>query len=177
MLSYHPPICKTVFFTALKDEPEISRMSTDVIEYESADCGFNLKFSATYSNGKTRNVACNGDDRLTSGETRQVSAGMGYGTMTDAEIGDCVTGIRFQAFMDRSGLTHCSIGSGVTSIDQSAFLRCKSLTSCTLPSGVTSIGHSAFSHCSSLTNMVIPSGVTNISVYIFTYDNRYIYVK
>ena len=82
--------------------------------------------------------------------------------ITQADIGNTVTSIGDNAFLDCSGLTSVTIPDSVTSIGEYAFLNCIGLTSVTIGNGVTSIGTAAFSDCSSLTSVTIGNGVTSI---------------
>ena len=81
--------------------------------------------------------------------------------ITQADIGNTVTSIGDNAFLDCSGLTSVTIPDSVTSIGEYAFLNCIGLTSVTIGNGVTSIGNSAFAGCS-LTSVTIPDSVTSI---------------
>lgn len=82
-------------------------------------------------------------------------------------IGDAITSISNEAFLECYGLTSCTIGSGVTHIGDVAFQSCTSLTSIDISDSVTSIGENAFNGCSSLTSCTIGSGVTYIGFYVF----------
>lgn len=117
----------------------------------SADVSY--KFVANYSGGESYSAYCNNSTTLTSGETKP--NGYVASAMTNAEIGDCVTSIGKQAFLQCTSLTSANIPSGVTSIDEGAFSSCISLSSITIPSGVTNIGEAAFFLCDSLTNVTI----------------------
>lgn len=64
-------------------------------------------------------------------------------------------------------LISVQIGDGVTSIGPNAFLNCTQLTELNIPSSVTSIGYYAVSGCFSLTNIVIPDSVTSIDYNAF----------
>lgn len=111
------------------------------------------KFVATYNDGRTYSVECDGNTELTTATTKP--SGYETSAMTSAEIGDCVTSIGKQAFLQRTSLTSVNIPSGVTSIDEGAFSSCISLSSITIPSGVTNIGEAAFFRCISLTSITI----------------------
>ena len=58
-----------------------------------------------------------------------------------------VTCIKYNAFMECTGLTSVAIPNSVTCIGDAAFYECSGLTSVTIPNSVTSIGNSAFSYC------------------------------
>lgn len=146
--------------------------ATTLIEQNSDDCGyvppqptFDGKFIATYTGGTTYSASCDGNVTLTSGNTRP--NGYTYTAMTDAVIGNCVTGIGEDAFYNCKTLTSVTIPDSVTSIGWDAFGDCYSLTSVTIPDSVTSIGDYTFYNCNRLTSIIIPSGVTSIGEYIF----------
>ena len=115
------------------------------------------KFVGTYNDGTTKEVECNGDGTLTSGETEQ----SGYTQITSAIIGQCVTNIGYKAFVNGL-LTNITIPNSVTGISDYAFSNCDILQSVNIPSGVTSIDYWAFQGCRSLTSIVIPDSVTSI---------------
>ena len=69
-------------------------------------------------------------------------------------IGNGVTSIGEQAFVDCSGLTSVTIGNSVTSIGEYAFSGCSGLTSVTIGKSVTSIGQQAFYGCSDRKSVV-----------------------
>lgn len=126
---------------------------------------FEGKWLATYTGGTTYSASCDGNVTLTSGNTRP--NGYTYTAMTDAVIGNCVTGIGEDAFYNCKTLTSVTIPDSVTSIGWDAFGDCYSLTSVTIPDSVTSIGDYTFYNCNRLTSIIIPSGVTSIGEYIF----------
>lgn len=59
-------------------------------------------------------------------------------------------------------LKHVALGNWMTSINDNAFLNCSNLVSVTIPNSVSSIGNSAFSGCSSLASVTIPDSVSSI---------------
>ena len=85
-----------------------------------------------------------------------------FNNVEKVEIGDAITSIDYEAFIECYGLTSCTIGSSVTSIGIYAFQNCTGLTSIDIPDSVTTIGQYAFASCSSLTSCTIGSGVTSI---------------
>ena len=76
-----------------------------------------------------------------------------FNNVVKVEIGDAITSIDYEAFIECGGLTSVTIGNGVASIGHRAFNQCTSLTSIDIPSGVTSIGDEAFEACNSLTGI------------------------
>ena len=91
-----------------------------------------------------------------------------YGNMLQkVEIGNGVTSIGANAFLNCSSLASVVIPNGVTSIGSYTFNYCYSLASVVIPNGVTSIGGNVFQNCSSLASVVIPNGVTSIGTYAF----------
>ena len=126
-----------------------------------------LKFVAKYNDGNANVIECNTSNELSSGEIKP--SYLSNNAMTEAYIGDCVTSIGNEAFMECTGLTSVTIPNSVTSIGYDAFGSCTSLTSVIIPNSVTSIGGFAFEICTSLTNITIPNSVTSIGDYAFSY--------
>lgn len=123
------------------------------------------KFVATYNDGRTYSVECDGNTELTTATTKP--SGYTLSAMTSAEIGDCVTRIgnmAFGSYIDIPCITLSSITipNSVTMIDINAFANCSGLTSVVISSGVTSIGSGAFYGCTSLKNINLPNSVTSI---------------
>ena len=84
-----------------------------------------------------------------------------YHDMTNAVIGDCVSGIGESAFLNCYNLSSVTIGSSVTTLDIDSFGNC-ALTSIDLPNSVQYIKSWAFELCYHLSSVTIPSGVTSI---------------
>ena len=82
--------------------------------------------------------------------------------LSSVSIPNSVTIIGSYAFGNCDGLTDITIPNSVTSIDPGAFSRCHGLTSVTIPDSVTNIGYWAFIYCSGLTSVTIPDSVTKI---------------
>ena len=61
-----------------------------------------------------------------------------------------------------SAFTKVPMGDQITRIDYDAFMNCRSLPSVTLPANLTYIGTQAFYGCSQLTSIVIPNSVTTV---------------
>ncbi len=62
----------------------------------------------------------------------------------------------------RSQIITVKVGNSVTSIGNNAFINCSNMTTVSLPSGITTIGSSAFQGCSNLVRVAIPNTVTDI---------------
>lgn len=69
----------------------------------------------------------------------------------------------------RNLITKVIIGEGVTSISENAFVDCDRLESISIPSTVSVIGDSAFYHCDRLSLVRIPTGVSNVYSNTFSY--------
>ena len=153
--------------------PEQSRTSSDVIEYNSVDCGYiptgetiyrwvktdetscvyvpnptEIKYYGIYKNDITYSVNCNDNPNLSTGETAiEFVGGYRQSDLIEGIVGNCVT----------------SIGSCEPNINLSYFgnfVWCTSLTAVTIPSGVTCIGEWTFYDCESLPNIKLPSELT-----------------
>ena len=77
-------------------------------------------------------------------------------------IGDSVTSIPNEAFMNCSNLTSVTLPQSLKSIDNRAFYKCSSLSSFSIPSQVTTINDEAFYECTSLKSIVVPINVSHI---------------
>ena len=129
----------------------------------SVDCGYvpTVKFQAWYSDGTTYSAACDSSTELTTATTQAHTTP--YSAMTSAEIGDCITNIRYFTFAYFDSLSSVTIPNSVTSLGLGTFQSCISLSSITIPNSVTSIGSQLFNGCSSLTNVTLGNGITSIS--------------
>lgn len=90
-----------------------------------------------------------------------------FNNVVKITIGDAITSIGREAFLECYGLTSATISSDITIIGSAAFASCTGLTSINIPSGVTSIGESVFYMCGKLKSIVIPNSVTSIGDYAF----------
>lgn len=68
-----------------------------------------------------------------------------------------------EARVYRAALKKAYLGDNVTIIGNNAFVNCYCLTNIIVSDHVTSIGSSAFAVCNSLASIVIPDGITNIN--------------
>ena len=83
-----------------------------------------------------------------------------------------VTSIKYNAFMECTGLTSVTIPNSVTSIGNYAFSECTGLTSVTIPNSVTSIGYEAFAYCENIENVYCyAEEVPSTDSYVF-YDSN-----
>lgn len=125
------------------------------------------KLIATYSDSSTYDVYCNEFDRLgqaeVSASTQPVSA------MTDAVVGECVTGLQ-QSFYECTSLSSVTIPDTVTSFSGQVFGYCESLKSVDLPSGLTNISSYCFAQ-SGIESITLPSSITYIGMYAFSFCN------
>lgn len=95
-----------------------------------------------------------------------------YGVFKNANfskviIGEGVTSIGYNAFMDCDMLTSVELPQTINSIGTSVFKNCTSLESINLPDGIKSISSSLFYGCTNLSNITIPQNVTKIGSYAF----------
>lgn len=125
---------------------------------------FNGKYKFTLNDSSVVSADCDSTSAVTSADTSEY-----INTMTNVEIGDCVTSIGNGAFDDCRSLTSVTIPDSVTNIGNRAFQYCSGLTSVAIPDSVTSIGNYTFNNCSSLTSVSIGSGVRTIGFYAFIY--------
>ena len=82
------------------------------------------KWIATYSDSHTLSAECDASSAITYGEINLVN-------IQSLEIGDCVSTLYGQPFVNCTSLTSVIIGSGVTTISGYTFYGCSSLTSVT----------------------------------------------
>ena len=142
-------------------KPSVSLVNDKAVVIYDEDKPTPPKFMATYNDGRTYKLECDGNPTLSTGDTRP--SGYDYREMTSAAIGDyCVTSIGSTAFNGCINLTSCTIGSGVTSIGDYVFQSCSGLTSIIIPNSVETIGVSAFGFCTRLTSVTIGSNVISI---------------
>ena len=148
--------------------PESSRTSSDVIEYNSTDCGYvPMKYKLEYKNDiPSYSALCNSSTTLTSGE---VNVNNYRTSVSSATIGDCVEVIGNRAFQECLNMINCTMGSGVTSIEEYAFYDCYVLRNVVIPSGMTSIGDYTFVYCRNLSSINLPSELLTIGSSAFEY--------
>ncbi len=87
--------------------------------------------------------------------------------ITSVKLGNRVTNIGDNAFLNCTRLTNITVPDSVTSIGTGAFGYCGNLTSIAIPSSVTSIGDYAFHACNGMTSVTISNGVASIGEYAF----------
>ena len=126
-----------------------------LIEENSYICPCSYKYKIRYMYGEPETATCDSTSAITENEIAK-------GNLVDVQIGECVTTIGNNAFIDYMTLTYLTISNSVTTIGTQAFDYCVELLNITIPSGVTTIGNYAFSHCSSAKSVTIGNGVTSI---------------
>ena len=144
--------------------PSEYRQGSRLIENDSADCGFDspLKFSGALRNSSTIiNVPCDGSSILTEPEVHNTR---GYASI---QIGDCVTEIGEETFLNEIAISSVTIPSGVTTIGKLAFGdvgNSSSVTAFTINfnEGLVTIGQGAFFGCRNYSALTIPNSVTTI---------------
>ena len=124
--------------------------------------------------GNTYTIDCNYSSTLSQAEVQESMRKNGvvpnplYNySITEVEIGECVTVIGNNAFNDLYSISSATIPNSVTEIGRQAFKN-NALSSITIPSSVTSIGVYAFNYCYNIPSVEIPSGVTTIGMYTFS---------
>lgn len=144
--------------------PAEYRQGSRLIENDSTDCGFDspLKFSGALRNSSTIiNVPCDGSSILTEPEVHNTR---GYASI---QIGDCVTEIGEETFLNEIAISSVTIPSGVTTIGKLAFGdvgNSSSVTAFTITfnEGLVTIGQGAFFGCRNYSALTIPNSVTTI---------------
>lgn len=144
--------------------PVSSRTSSDVIEYNSVDCGyippFEGKYKLTLNDSSVVTGACDSTSAVTREELIAYQS-----NVVRAEISECVSTIGQSAFYYCSGLTDVTISDSVTLIDRTAFNGCSGLTSVTIGNSVSTIGEASFEYCNALTDLTFPDSVQRINGY------------
>ena len=87
--------------------------------------------------------------------------------ITEIDIPESVTTIRYRALRECAGLTEVTLPSGLTTLGSESLCQCTSLRSILIPEGVTNIENYTFFECSSLQRVTIPAGVTSIGYQAF----------
>lgn len=136
--------------------PISSRTSSDVIEYNSVDCGYvALKYKFKLNDSSVVSAVC---DSTTSVTRSEVSAYTSSIVSAEIGAGNCVTNVGFRAFYGCHYLTSVTMSDSVTSISSEAFIGGGSrnwLKTVVIGSGITSIGDNAFNACYDLESVVI----------------------
>ena len=135
-------------------EPPIYQRG-DLYETQSVECGYTpgYEFQATYSDGRTRTVECDGWGILTYSDVKP--EGYQASAMTDAVIGSCVSEIDRYAFSYCDGLTSINIPDNVHYINLNAFADLKNLKTVHIGKGVCHIESGAFTGCEGLISITI----------------------
>lgn len=102
------------------------------------------------------------DGVLTFSDTSYYGADSHRFSLSSYEIGDCITKIDDNAFMQQQILTSVTIPNSVVEIGNFAFLLCTSLPTITIPSSVTIMGIGVFQGCSSLSSITFNNDIMSI---------------
>ncbi|MBO6285989.1 MAG: leucine-rich repeat protein, partial [Bacilli bacterium] len=95
-----------------------------------------------------------------------------YAKIQELSIGENVTSIGDQAFMNCAQLTSVTLGQSLTNIGVSAFANCISLTSVTTPYSLKVLGDYTFEGCSNITEVVLRGDDLNIGAFAFSYNSK-----
>lgn len=152
--------------------PEQTRTSIDIIESNSADCGYvppAPKFVLTLNDDSTVSAACDSRPSPLSkpGEISQYDTAAYQLTAVRAEIKDCVTKIDKEAFFHFENLTGVTLPNSLIEIGREAFYACYGLMHVVIPNNVTSIGTLAFYTCRGLRDITFGNSVTTIEASAF----------
>ena len=85
----------------------------------------------------------------------------------DVRLGDAVTSIGNEAFIECTSLKSIAIPASMKSIGDATFDFCTNLTSISILDGITAIGEAAFGRCFNLTNIIMPASVVSIGRDVF----------
>lgn len=153
--------------------PTSSRTSSDVIEYNSFDCGYVIprKCQLWYSDSSTYDVPCDTGDTLTMNDVRG-NQSQSYSAITEVEMGNCITAIGNSAFTECSSLSSVTFNNNVTSIGKGVFYACHNITELSIPDSVTSLGEWSMGWCHGLTGVTIGDGVTSLPSRLFQGDSE-----
>lgn len=142
------------------------RMGDTVLEYDSQDCGYivPMKFNGVQRRtSRVVNIPCDGSSTLTRNE---VYNSQDYQLYKQIEIGDCVTTIGENAFLNQMYIERIEIPSGVTTIQHGAFADAGNLSgsgfTLTLNEGLIIIADNAFYGMTNYSALTIPNSVTTI---------------
>ena len=130
--------------------PTSSRTSEDVIEYNSADCGYvPYQYKFVLNDSSVASAVCDSTSAITSTIVSPYKS-----NMVEAEVGECISNVNSNAFVDCTGLTSVTLDNE-GSLGVQSFLRCRNLRTVEIGSGVTSIGTNAFNSCTLLDSVTI----------------------
>lgn len=148
------------------------RQGSVVLEEDSVACGYVdvFKFKGVLRNSNVVEVPCNSSTTLTEAEVHNTR---GYKSI---ELGNCVTEIGKNTFMNEIAISSVTIPSGVTTIGEGAFADVGNSTSVssftiTLNEGLVTIGKDAFYGCGNYSALTIPNSVTTIGSSSFYMNN------
>lgn len=120
------------------------------------------KFIATYSDGKTHTIECDGNSTLVHKNVKPNEHEYDFRKMVTAVIGDCVDTIGESSLYQCSGLTSVIIPTSVVKFEPHSMIGMKSLTHLDIPSSVSYVGNYALSDCGSLTGLTFSNSLTFI---------------
>ena len=120
------------------------------------------KFYATYSDGKTHTIECDGNSTLVNRDVKPYEHEYDFLKMVTAVIGDCVDTIGGSSLYQCSGLTSVTIPTSVVKFEPHSMVGMKSLTHLDIPSSVSYVGNYALSACESLTGLTFSNSLTFI---------------
>lgn len=175
----------------------------NVIETSSYDCGYipSARLVMTDSTGGTYSLYCDiehpettdyldvhGVKDLTYFDGISTTVISGFPSdqikqsITDIEVGECVTSLGGQTFMDYSGVTSVTISDSLVYMNTQVygnFQNCVNLECINIPDSVVYIAPRNFLGCSNLSKVIIGSGCTAIGDYTFSgcTSLKNIYVK
>lgn len=149
-----------------------TRRGSRIIETNSPDCGYvppaTNKFSATYDDGSTFEVACNSVQSITTAITKTEEHD--YKKMKTATVGSCVKVIGAKSFNGCEMLTSVTLPSTLTKIEESAFRLVSLLGELVIPDNVTEIGDYGVASNERLRSLTIGSGATTFGDYCFMWN-------
>lgn len=135
-----------------------SGLKSRFVPYDNGNCIYRIKVK--YLDSSTYSAYCDEKTVLDGSDIPSAN------TITEVEIGDCITEIYDGTFLNKSYLTSVTIPDSVTTIGDAAFSGSYNLTNIHLPSGLTAINDELVFDCYSLSSLTIPASVTSIGRYV-----------